>query len=69
MGDRTKRPMTEEERNLIVSLRNEGKTYPELAKLTKRPLGTISAVLSEAIVTGKVARKRDMEPNLKRKAL
>jgi len=69
MGDRTKRPMTEEERNLIVSLRNEGKTYPELAKLTKRPLGTISAVLSEAIVTGKVARRREMEPNLKRKAL
>ena len=69
MADRTKRLMTEEERNRIISLRNEGKTYPELAKLTGRPMGTISSVLSEAIVTGKIVRKREMDPNLKRKAL
>jgi len=69
MADRSKRLMSQEERDRIISLRNEGKTYPELAKITGRPMGTISSVLSEAIVTGRIARKREMEPNLKRKSL
>ena len=69
MGDRTKRPMSDTERDLIIALRIQGKTYPELAELTQRPLGTISSVLSRAIFTQKCARTRDMDPNVKRKAL
>lgn len=68
MGDRHKRPMSDEERDLIIALRMQGKTYPELAKLTKRPIGTISSVLSTAIFTGKLDRTREMDPFVKRKA-
>ena len=69
MGDRTKRPMSETERDLIIALRIQGKTYPELAKLTGRPLGTISSVLSKAIFTRKDLRTREMDPLVKRKTL
>jgi DNA-directed RNA polymerase specialized sigma24 family protein len=69
MGDRTKRPMSETERDLIITLRIQGKTYPELAKLTERPLGTISSVISKAILTRKDLRTREMDPLVKRKTL
>lgn len=69
MGDRHKRPMSDTERDLIITLRIQGKTYPELAELTKRPLGTISSVLSKAILTRKDLRTREMDPLVKRKAL
>ena len=69
MGDRTKRPMSDTERDLIITLRIQGKTYPELAKLTGRPLGTISSVLSTAILTREDIRTREMDPTVKRKTL
>ena len=67
MGDRTKRPMSETERDLIITLRIQGKTYPELAELTQRPLGTISSVISKAILTREDIRTREMDPTVKRK--
>lgn len=68
MGDRTRNPMSDQERDLIIALRMQGKTYPDLAKMTGRPIGTISSVLSAAIYDGKCPRIRDMDPTVKRKA-
>lgn len=67
MGNRHKNPMSEQERDLIITLRMQGKSYPELAKLTGRPLGTISGVLSLAIWSGKCARTKELDPMVKRK--
>lgn len=69
MGDRTKRPMTDEERNLIITLRIQGKSYPELSKLTGRPMGTISSVLSLAILQGECPRIMSRDPKVQRKTL
>ena len=67
MGNRHRMPMSDSERDLIITLRMQGKTYPDLAKMTGRPLGTISSVLSAAIYDGKCPRIRDMDPQVKRK--
>ena len=67
MGDRTKRPMSQTERDMIIALRIQGKTYPELAKITGRPMGTISSVLSMAILQGDCDRMRDLDPRVRRK--
>lgn len=68
MGNRHKRPMSDYERDLIISLRIQGKSYKELAKLTNRPLGTISSVLSMAIFERKADRVKDLDPLVQRKS-
>ena len=60
--------MSDSERKAIISGRAEGKTYKELAKMTGRPLGTISSVLSLAIWDGRCPRIRDMDPQVTRKS-
>ena len=68
MSNRHHHPMTDSERKSIISGRKAGKSYKELAKMTGRPLGTISSVLSMAIWEGKTDRVKVLDPCVQRKS-
>ena len=62
-----KRAIQEPERRKIIALRNAGKKYAEIAKIVGRSTGTISSVLSLAILDGKTERLRYLSDEYQRR--
>jgi DNA-directed RNA polymerase specialized sigma24 family protein len=65
----TKRPITAAERKRAIRMRNAGKSYREIAETLGRPIGTISNVLSLAILNGQVHYTANLDPEVRRKSL
>jgi DNA-directed RNA polymerase specialized sigma24 family protein len=65
----TKRPISDAERKRAIRMRNAGKSYREIAAALGRPIGTISNVLSLAILEGQVDYAMNLDPDVRRKSM
>lgn len=53
----THRPVTPEEREQAIALARDGVSYREIAARHERPQGTVSRILSDAILEGRLSRR------------
>lgn len=67
MGN-TKHPVTAADRRKAIRMRNAGMSYREIAKTLNRPLGTISGIVSLAILRGQLDYTKDLDPAVRRKS-
>lgn len=69
MGNRHKRPISETDRKRVIRMRRAGKPYREIAETLGRPIGTVSNIISAAILTGELDYTMNLDPTVRRRSL